>query len=62
MDKLIWSLTGASIPWGNEADIFIIAILGEISFCHFRGRDFSHFRGKEILVHERFGDVFRGEY
>jgi len=28
-------LTGASIPWGNhEAEIFIIAILGEN--CHFR--------------------------
>jgi len=25
---------------GNEAEIFIIAILGENNFCHFRGKKF----------------------
>ena len=38
---------------GNEAEIFIIAILGgQIGFCHFRS--------KEISVHERLGDVLGG--
>jgi len=26
-------LIGASIPWGDEAEIFIIAILGRKQFC-----------------------------
>jgi len=36
---------GVYIPWGNEAEIFIIAILGGI--CHFRGETiFFYFRGE----------------
>src|SRR6218665_2680411 len=39
---------GASIPWGNEAEIFIIPVLGwefgilweDKCFCQFRGRKF----------------------
>jgi len=40
---------GASIPWGNEAEIFIIAILRrnifiweEMIFFHFKGRKFAY--------------------
>jgi len=57
-------MSEASIPWGNEAEIFIIAISeGKNNFSwHFRGkRNFVHFSGKEILEHERLGDVFRGK-
>src|SRR6218665_3916345 len=40
--SMVMSLfAGASIPWGNEAEIFIIAILGENIFCHFRGECLS---------------------
>ena len=34
--------------------MFVIAILGGNKF-------FCHFKEKEILVHERSGDVFRGD-
>jgi len=40
-----------SIPWGNEAEIFITAILvGNKVFCDFRGKSFSfwHFWGKKF--------------
>jgi len=50
---------GASIPLGNEAEIFIIPILvGKHFFGHFRGIHFLPFEGgKEFLVHERLGHV-----
>jgi len=49
---------------GNEAEIFIIAILGENKFSAILGEMFLAFyilEGKEILVHERLGEVFRGK-
>jgi len=48
-------LTGASIPWGNEAEIFIIAIIG--------GRKFFCILGEKYIVeHQWLGDVFRGKF
>ena len=45
---------------GNEAEIFIIAILGENNFLAILGgRIFWHFRGKEMLVRERLGILVR---
>ena len=60
------TLLHVSIPsfhWGNEAEILIIAILGENElFCHFKGEEmFRHFMG-ERNFNERLGDVFRGKY
>ena len=49
---------------GNEAEIFIIAILRRENNClAILGEELSlHIlRGEEILVHERLGDVFLGE-
>src|SRR6218665_2963778 len=47
--------------WGNEAEIFIIAILRGNKFFAISGEEILYFRGKEILVHERLGDVSRGK-
>jgi len=49
---------------GNEAEIFIIAISGrENKFFAILGgmKFFAFLEGKEILIHERLGDVFRGK-
>src|SRR6218665_2005402 len=64
--NLTTTLLHPIIPWGNEAEILIIAILGEKKLFAISGgkKFFWHFRGKEILVislvHERLGDAFRG--
>jgi len=46
---------------GNEAEILIIAILGENKFFDILGgkKFFGHFRGRNFS--ERLGDVCRGE-
>jgi len=55
------------IPWGgNEAEIFIIAILGgKKYFWAILGEEkiLLHFRKKKInsTIHERLGDVSRGK-
>jgi len=45
----------------NEVEIFIIAILGiKKIFCNFSGEEFFCIlgEGKEILVHERLGEMY----
>src|SRR6218665_1936575 len=50
-----------SIPWGNEAEILIIAILVKNKFFDILGgkKFLGHFRGRNLS--ERLGDVCRGE-
>ena len=48
---------------GNEAEIFTIAILGENNFFAILGEEkVVNFSGKEIVVHERLGDLCRGKF
>jgi len=61
MDKYNRPTTGASIPWGNEAEIFIIAILsGNKFFAILRGKNFFFILRGEMLVDERLGDFLGG--
>ena len=49
-DHSMHKSAGASIPWGNEAEILIIAILGEIIlFAILAGEEiFGNFRGRNV--------------
>src|SRR6218665_842999 len=44
---ILFSLAGASIPWGNEAEIFIIAILGRKKFYEYMIHRHSFFASQE---------------
>ena len=63
--KLCWRViemqAKAYIPWGNEAEIFIIAILQGSNFCHFEGTKniFSHNRRRYSSLVEFTGEIVR---